>query len=122
MIEHILRGHIAAGYFARQLATLPYGTVFPVEGAEALHGVHGSIAHPEGLHTRPTTQFVKRAKELGIDRAYVVAGDKYGHTGSILSLLPLGVRQGEHVTLVADHGEEPNKLVELYRVLTGTIQ
>lgn len=122
MVEHIIRAHIAAGYFARQVAKRSHGEVYLVEGTEDLHGIHGAIAHPEGLHTRPTTQFVKRTKELGIDRAYVIAGERYGHTGSLLSLLPLGVRQGESVTLVAKHSMEPDKLLALYHTLTGQPQ
>src|SRR3989344_3296347 len=117
MVEHIIERHIAAGYFARQ----PHGVVYPLEtdqgshNTDGLHGISVLIGHPDGLHARPATQFIHTARRLGVHPAYVVASDRHGSADSILFLLSLGAARGTHVTLVAHHGTEPDKLFELYR-------
>lgn len=113
MVEELIKRCIKDGYFAAQ----PSGLVYPV--ADAIFGINGTIEHELGLHARPVTIFVHKAQELGIDRAYVVKGDRYGHSGSIMSLLMLAAPKGTPVSLVANHGTEPEQLQQLYRVLVG---
>lgn len=113
MVEEIIRTHIDAGYFTRQ----PEGIVYTV-GGHPLLAVTGTIDHEHGLHTRPATALVKESMRLGLTRAYVVAGDRYGRAGSIMSLLMLAARQGTQASLIAE-GTDPERLLELYRVLTG---
>ncbi len=66
------------------------------------------IAAPEGLHARPAANFVQAAKACGIEIT-IAKGDRAPVSAtSMLSVLSLGVGQGDFVTLTADgqHADE----------------
>lgn len=67
-----------------------------------------TIAAAEGLHARPASQFVTAAKSCGVP-VTITKGDKGPvSASSILSVLGLGAKQGDRVTLTAsgDGAEE----------------
>lgn len=59
------------------------------------------IQHPVGLHARPATLFVEAAtRHPGTVR--IRKGAREVNAKSLLSVLSLGVKQGDGVTLLAD--------------------
>lgn len=67
-----------------------------------------TIAAIEGLHARPASQFVAAAKESGLNVTIAKSDKSAVSAASILSVLGLGVKKGDVVTLSAtgDHADE----------------
>jgi phosphocarrier protein HPr len=73
------------------------------------------IVNPTGLHARPGTAFVKRARDFQ-SAIMVIKGDRRGNGKSLLSLLKVGISMGDHVIIEADGPDEDfavDALVEL---------
>lgn len=64
-----------------------------------------TVNHPEGLHARPASEFVKAATGF-TSQIEVVVGTQTANAKSILSLLKLGLRQGQSIVLRADGPDE----------------
>lgn len=62
-----------------------------------------TVRNPVGLHARPAADLVRAVRSSGL-RVTVAANAKRADAGSILSVLGLGVRQGDEVLLEADGG------------------
>lgn len=69
-----------------------------------------TITAPNGLHTRPATQFVKEAKSFSSEITLSCNG-KSAIAKSLFKLQTLGLTQGTVVTISAE-GEDEQKAVE----------
>lgn len=74
------------------------------------------IAAAEGLHARPAGEFVKAAKSYEFD-IKISHGDKTVSAKSILSVLGLGAKQGDVVTLESGEPEADQALAALVELL-----
>lgn len=63
-----------------------------------------------GLHARPANFFIKKASEFK-STIKVLKGEKEADGKRLLSVLTLGVKQGESIIITAD-GEDENKAIE----------
>jgi hypothetical protein len=116
MVEEIIKKHLETGYFIQQRE----GVVYEIDAG--IRGINGKVEHECGLNLLKTTAFIQESRRLGVDRAFVVAGDRYGNSRSVMSLLMLDTPYGAPVSLVANHDTPPETLLRLYRVLTGNGQ
>lgn len=73
------------------------------------------VNHPVGLHARPAAQFVKTAMrfESDITVANITKDEKPEDAKSILSLLTLGVNQGDEIKITADGNDATLALAAL---------
>jgi phosphotransferase system HPr (HPr) family protein len=77
------------------------------------------IKTPEGLHARPAAEFVRIASTAG-HSVLIAKGDGPKVRGdSILSLLSLGVKQGERFTIEVSGSEEVSLIQSLISVVSG---
>ncbi len=73
------------------------------------------ITAPNGLHTRPAAQFVKKAKSFDADITVTLNG-KSASAKSLFKLQTLGLTKGTHITISAAGAqaqEAVNKLIDL---------
>lgn len=75
-----------------------------------------TVNHPEGLHARPASDFVEAAIRFQ-SRIEVVFDNKSANAKSILSLLKLGIEQGNRVVLRAEGPDADAALEELGTIL-----
>ncbi|SNC58422.1 phosphocarrier protein Hpr [Sodalis endosymbiont of Henestaris halophilus] len=68
------------------------------------------ITAPNGLHTRPATQFVKKAKSFSSEITVTVNG-KSASAKSLFKLQTLGMTEGTVITITAE-GKDEQKAVE----------
>lgn len=74
----------------------------------------------EGLHARPAAEFVRIAGTPG-HSVMIAKGDGPRVRGdSILSLLSLGVKQGERLTIEVTGAEEDSLIQSLITVVSGS--
>ncbi len=73
------------------------------------------VNHPVGLHARPAAQFVKTAMrfESDITVANITKDEKPEDAKSILSLLTLGINQGDEIKITADGNDATLALAAL---------
>ncbi|MBQ9239366.1 MAG: HPr family phosphocarrier protein [Treponema sp.] len=71
-----------------------------------------TVTNPTGLHTRPGTEFVKRAKNFVSDIT-IKKGEKTANAKSIIKLLQIGISQGDTITLTACGDDESVAIAEL---------
>jgi len=60
-----------------------------------------TVEHKVGLHARPASLFVETANQFESDIS-VQHGDKRANAKSVLSVLTLGVGQGDKITISSD--------------------
>lgn len=76
-----------------------------------------TVTHGKGLHARPASVFVQTASEFQADVEVAKAGvEEFANAKSSISVLSLGVEQGEEIVLRAngaDADEAVKSLVEL---------
>lgn len=77
-----------------------------------------TMHHAEGLHARPAAEFVKTATRFS-SKVDIVVGTQTANGKSILSLLKLGVKQGQSMILRADGPDAEEALTELSSLLEG---
>lgn len=66
-----------------------------------------TVQHREGLHARPAALFVQTAKASGLPVAIAREGEEAVDATSILSVMQIGIRQGDTVTIsVEGNGAE----------------
>ncbi|WP_430591588.1 HPr family phosphocarrier protein [Humidisolicoccus flavus] len=72
-----------------------------------------TVASAQGLHARPASLFTQAAAKVGVP-VTITKGEKTVNAASILSVISLGVAQGDEVTIAAD-GEDSvlDELVQL---------
>ena len=72
------------------------------------------VINETGLHARPASQFVQTANKFNCDITVSRAGDSNQYNAkSIMSILALGLGQGEKVVLTADGEGEKEALTAL---------
>jgi phosphocarrier protein HPr len=78
-----------------------------------------TISNAEGLHARPAAEFVRIAGSVG-HTVMISKGDGPKVRGdSILSLLSLGVKQGEKLTIEVVGPDEDSLIQSLFTVVSG---
>jgi phosphotransferase system HPr (HPr) family protein len=77
-----------------------------------------TIKHPDGLHARPATKFVRLAASFPckIQIADLTKGAMAVNAKSILGILSLGINQGHQIRIEAD-GKDDSNAVEALRLL-----
>jgi phosphotransferase system HPr (HPr) family protein len=71
-----------------------------------------SIQNTNGLHARPATKFVELAQQFECD-VVLIKGEKEANAKSILSLMTLGIKANETVTIQADGSDEESAIQAL---------
>jgi phosphocarrier protein HPr len=83
---------------------------------QTVHAERDTIVGPEeGLHARPASQFVKRAKQFNSD-IVVIKGEREANAKSPLKIMTLAAKKNDTITIRAkgkDAEEAVNVLVEL---------
>lgn len=69
-----------------------------------------TITAPNGLHTRPAAQFVKKAKSFS-SKITLTYNGKFASAKSLFKLQTLGLTCGTVVTIIAE-GEDEQRAVE----------
>lgn len=77
-----------------------------------MRAVEVEIVNPSGLHTRPGSAFVKRAREF-VSSVTVVKGERRGNGKSLLTLMKVGAVLGDRVVIEADGPDEDRATEEL---------
>lgn len=77
-----------------------------------------TIAHEVGLHARPASLFVQKAKHFSSD-IRVKFGESVANAKSIMSILTLGVNQGAVITIYAQGEDEDQALASLVELVEG---
>jgi phosphocarrier protein HPr len=75
-----------------------------------------TITHEAGLHARPASLFVQRAKQFSSD-IRVRFGESVVNAKSIMSILTLGVDQGGVITLYAQGADEDQAVASLIELV-----
>lgn len=75
------------------------------------------VGSGEGLHARPAKLFVQAAKSSGISVMVGKVGGRPVDGSSLLSVISLGVAQGEEVLLSAEGSGAADVIWELSRIL-----
>lgn len=76
-----------------------------------------TVAASAGLHARPAAEFVQAAKQAGKDIKISKEGKDPVPANSILSVLSLGAKQGDVVTLQSDDDDAAAALDSLVELL-----
>ncbi|MDL2250986.1 HPr family phosphocarrier protein, partial [Lachnospiraceae bacterium OttesenSCG-928-J05] len=63
------------------------------------------ITDPEGIHARPAGMLVAKAKQFA-SQIKIKSGDKTGDLKKIFSVMSLGVKNGQEVTLTFNGEDE----------------
>lgn len=71
-----------------------------------------SVASAHGLHARPASLFAQAAAGAGVP-VTVAKGDKEVNAASILSVISLGVNQGDEVTLKSEDEQVVDELAKM---------
>ncbi len=76
------------------------------------------VAHPEGLHARPASVFVKTASQFKSDINVKNLTEQNGpvNAKSILSVLTLGVMKDHDIEIVAE-GEDSDAAIQTFKEL-----
>lgn len=73
------------------------------------------IKNETGLHARPASLFIKEVSQYMSDITVIKEGQSYNGK-SIMSVLSMGITQGEHVMVVAE-GEDEKEAIEAIKKL-----
>ena len=71
------------------------------------------IASAQGLHARPAQLFVKAVKDSGAKVEISTAAGKKANAASLLSVMGMGIKGGDEVTLVSDDAAALDTLQKL---------
>lgn len=71
-----------------------------------------TVASAHGLHARPASLFAQAAAGAGVP-VTVTKGDKEVNAASILSVISLGVNQGDEVTVKSDDEKVVDELAAM---------
>ncbi|AEI74946.1 Phosphocarrier protein HPr [Candidatus Moranella endobia PCVAL] len=74
------------------------------------------ITAPNGLHTRPAAQFVKKAKGF-ISDITVTSNGKSSSAKSLLKLQTIGLTKGTIVNIAAEGADEQKAVEQLVKLL-----
>lgn len=71
-----------------------------------------TITDPAGIHARPAGILVKKT-QLYASEITLVKGDKQANGKSMLSVMGLGARNGDEITVQAEGADEADAIAEL---------
>lgn len=71
-----------------------------------------TVKNPTGLHTRPGTEFVQRAKTFQSD-IFIRKGEKEASAKSIVKVMKIGISCGDTITITASGEDEEQALQSL---------
>lgn len=86
--------------------------------SDLAHKVEWTVNYPNGLHARPASRWVEAAKEAGT-RLQVRRGADVADPTRLVSLLQLGLRAGETLTVSAEGDNAAVALSTFVRVIEG---
>ncbi|WP_033159952.1 HPr family phosphocarrier protein [Mycoplasmoides alvi] len=75
------------------------------------------IQDPAGLHARPATLLVKAASQYKSKLEIKNSSNSTANPKSIISLLSLGVKQGETIEIIADGEDEMDAITGIQKAL-----
>ena len=75
------------------------------------------IRNPSGLHLRPGTDFVRRARAFASE-IQVRKGERTASAKSLIRLLQIGISQGDTIELLCDGADQHEALAGLTQFLT----
>jgi phosphocarrier protein HPr len=75
------------------------------------------IRNPAGLHIRPGTDFVRRARTFASE-VQIRKGHKTANAKSLVRLLQIGISQGDTIELTCEGADERDALASLTQFLT----
>lgn len=76
-----------------------------------------TITAPNGLHTRPATQFVKEAKNFNSEIIIISNGEK-ANAKSLFKLQTLGLSKGSIITISAEGTDEKQAVLHLIKFIS----
>ena len=76
------------------------------------------IVNPTGLHTRPGNIFVKKAKEYAAN-VTIIKGNKRVNAKSLLTVMKVGISQGDVITIEADGIDEADAITGLAELIAS---
>lgn len=79
-----------------------------------------AVGHEEGIHARPASVFVQTAKQFASE-IRVNKGEKTANAKSPLSVMALGARKGEEVTIHAEGSDAEAAVSALCEVAAGKL-
>lgn len=77
------------------------------------------IRNKTGLHMRPATEFVAKAKQFSSDISIGRAGGQPGNAKSIVMLLKLALTQGTEIEISAEGGDAQAAVAALIDLING---
>ena len=78
-----------------------------------------TLHNPTGLHARPAALFVKEVQKFSDTDIFVRKGDKEISARSLLSLLSLGIAQGETIVIRCQGPREEEAMAALAALIEG---
>lgn len=79
------------------------------------------IAHAVGLHARPAAMLVKSVSASGKKVSISRVGQKSINAASMLSVLSLGLKQGEEVEITIEENDAQSLMDELVKLITTAL-
>lgn len=79
------------------------------------------IAHAVGLHARPAAMLVKSVSASGKKVSISRVGQKGINAASMLSVLSLGLKQGEEVEITIEEDDAQSLMDELVKLITTAL-
>jgi phosphocarrier protein HPr len=79
-----------------------------------------TIQNPSGMHARPATNLVKQANTYPCE-IKIVKGDEEVDAKNLISILGLGLKQGEQITVVT-HGEKEEEALAAIAKIIQTVE
>ncbi|MBP2019379.1 phosphocarrier protein [Symbiobacterium terraclitae] len=78
-----------------------------------------TLTNPTGLHARPAALFVKEVQKFAGTEIFVRKGEREVSARSLLSLLSLGIGQGETIAIRCDGPQEEEAMAALAALIEG---
>lgn len=79
------------------------------------------IAHAVGLHARPAAMLVKTVTSSGKKVSISRVGQKSVNAASMLSVLSLGLKQGEEVEISIEENDAQDLMQEIVNLITTAL-
>lgn len=79
------------------------------------------IAHEVGLHARPAAMLVKTVTSSGKKVSISRVGQKSVNAASMLSVLSLGLKQGEEVEISIEENDAQDLMQEIVNLITTAL-
>jgi len=80
-----------------------------------------TVLNPDGIHARPANAIVETASSFS-SRIEIKAGAKTANAKSMISLLKLGAKMGDSVTIVAEGEDESEAIAAVGRIVESSLE